>query len=173
MQEASGSLCGRFAQFATKCSKGERTIILCATTNYPVAVADALKQRVSIIIRCNAFLLCVLSLGSPEVLTVGHEYCWQRLSVLLRALAKKSCSLGVGRGCAHHGVQGAELAKMLIIVDAIVYLLLKFFPMLKAYRLLVVQHLHHHIALFIAIEHHLQISRHRQNLVHIVVVLAS
>ena len=62
---------------------------------------------------------------------------------------------------------------MLKVVQAVGYLLLQRLPVHKAYRVLVMQQLHLHVALCILVEYHLQVSRHGQNLVHVVIMLAS
>ena len=71
---------------------------------------------------------------------------------------------------------------MLQVVDASSYLLLHVFPSVEALhtliygqlsRFLIMQQLHYHLPLCILVEYHLQVSRHGQNLVHVVVFLAS
>ena len=70
-----GEWCGTFlrsqAQPACESSKGERAVVLCTAAHDPVAVADTLKQRVGIIIGCDALLFRVAGLGGPAVLAVG------------------------------------------------------------------------------------------------------
>ena len=48
----------------------KRSIILCASTNNPMTIADTLKQRVCIIIRCQTLLLCISRLRCPEILSI-------------------------------------------------------------------------------------------------------
>ena len=83
------------------------TIVLGATAYEPVTGPEALKQRVSIIVRSATLLFRVLCLWCPEVHAMRHEHRGQRLSVLLRSFAIAS-----GRDCrsvvgTHHCVDGA------------------------------------------------------------------
>ena len=169
--EATGpALCCSYAPLvAAECRERERAVVLRAAAHYPVAVAEALKQRVGIIIRCHALLLRIAGLRCPEILAVGRENGRQRLSVLFRAFSKKACRTGVGRCCAHHRIQGAELAQVLYVVHALTDPRLQFCPRQEADRLLVVQQLDDDLPLGVAVEHHLQIGCHWQYLVHQVI----
>jgi hypothetical protein len=66
-----------------------------------VRIAEALKQGVTVIIRCDAFLLGILCLWCPEVHPVRLQYGRQRLSVFLRVLSKHAGSMRDAGGSAH------------------------------------------------------------------------
>ena len=146
--------------------EGEGAVVLRAASHNPVAVAEALEERVGIVIRRHALLLRVAGLWCPEVLPVGGKDCGQGLPMLLGALAEEAGGPGVGRSRAHHGVQAAELAQVLQAVDALVDARLDGRPRLHGDALLVVEHLHQHVALRVLIEYHLQVGGHGQYLVH-------
>ena len=153
----------------------KRAVVLSTATHNPVTVAEPLQQRVRIVIRCHALLLRVAGLRCPEVLPVGREDSGQRLPVLLRALAEESGRPGRGRSRAHHRVQRTELAQVLQVVYASGHVVLQVVPEIEALyavadaqvkRFLIVQQLNDDLPRLIAIEDHLQIGRHRQDLVH-------
>ena len=104
-----------------------------------MAVADALKERVRIIIRCHALLLCVTSLRGPEVLTIGDEDGGQGLTMFLGTFAKEACRLGIGRGRSHHRVKGTKPLQMPEVMDAVIHLLLQLFPCHKTHGTFVSQ----------------------------------
>ena len=81
---------GHAPQTAKKRHQGHGTVILCAPANNPMRIAETLQKAVGIIVRSNAFLFGVASLRSPEIHSVGFEYCGQRLSVFLGILSKQS-----------------------------------------------------------------------------------
>ena len=70
-------------QLSGKGRQRKRSIILCASTNNPMTIADTLKQRVCVIIRCQTLLLCITGLRRPEVLSIRSQYGWQCLTVFL------------------------------------------------------------------------------------------
>ena len=86
--EACGPFFRQQPQLTAYGSHGKRAVVLRASAHYPVAVAEALQQRVLIIIWCDALLLSVLRLWSPEVLSVGHEHRRQRLPMFLAAFTE-------------------------------------------------------------------------------------
>ena len=157
-------------QLSGKGRQRKRSIILCASTNNPMTIADTLKQRVCIIIRCQTLLLCISRLRCPEILSIRSQYGWQCLTVLFRAFAKETCRLGIGWSCSHHRIQGTKLTQMFIIVHTVCYMLLHKLPIVEALhqtteilhvgRLLIVQKLHKNLTLCISIEYHLQIRCH-------------
>ena len=76
MREGRGPFFWSQTQLSTKGSEGKRAIVLRATSHNPVAIAETLQQRVRIIIRCNALLLCISCLRCPEILPIRGQHGW-------------------------------------------------------------------------------------------------
>ena len=128
MRKRSSTLLWLKPQLSTQCSYGKRTVILGATTYYPMAIAKALQLSILIIIRCNTLFLRILRLRSPEILSVRHQYSRKSLSMFLTSLTKHASRLGISLRCAHHRIEGVELTYMFCLVYPAFHILLEFFP---------------------------------------------
>ena len=163
------------AQFPTQHRDGGRPIVLGTSAHQPVRVAESLEERVGIVVGRHALLLRVLCLGSPEVLSVGHEHGRQRLSMFLAPLSEESGRRGIGLRRSHHRVDGVELCQVSEAVDACLHHLPDVGPPIEMVVgrgnrqreiALIVQEPDEHVASGIAVEHHLQVGSHGQYLVH-------
>ena len=65
MRKRSSTFLWLQSQFAAQSCHRKGTVILGATSYYPMAVAKALQFSILIIIRCNTLFLRILSLRSP------------------------------------------------------------------------------------------------------------
>ena len=97
---------------------GEGAVVLSASARGPMAVAEALQERVGVVIGCKTFRLAFPRLRCPEVLPVGREYGGKGLAVFLRSFSVESSRLRVGGSRAHHRAQIEEVAQMFLLVLA-------------------------------------------------------
>ena len=81
-----------------------------------MATAEALEQRVGLIIWCQALGFGGSRLRCPEVLSVGGKHCGHRLSVFLGTFAEKPCRPGIGGSGTYHRIERAELPEVLAVV---------------------------------------------------------
>ena len=128
MRKRSSTFLWLQSQFAAQSCHRKGTVILGATSYYPMAVAKALQFSILIIIRCNTLFLRILSLRSPGILSVRHQYGRKGLSMFLTSLTKHASRLGIGLRCAYHRIEGMELTYMFSHVYSAFHILLEFFP---------------------------------------------
>ena len=179
MTESRSSLFWLKTELSTKRSHRERAIILRTSAHQPVAAAEALQMSILIIIRCDAFLFCILRLRSPEVLTIRNENSGDGLSMFLTTLSEHAGSLGICLCRTHHRIDGIELADMFQTMDPLMHFLLPDIPGIvmraidhlsyrRKHDIPLIEHeLHQHAILRILIEYHLQVGSHRNHTVHL------
>ena len=179
MAECRSSLFRLQTELSTKRSHRERAIILRTSAHQPVAAAEALQMGILIIIRCDAFLFCILRLRSPEVLTIRNENSGDGLSMFLTTLSEHARSLGICLCRTHHRIDGIELADMFQAMNPLMHFLLPGIPGIvmctidhltygRKHDIPLIEHeLHQHAILRILIEYHLEIGSHRNYAIHL------